>query len=87
MFYRMTKTTASGFEQAGVVRGGNACSPQGMTLAGLEPAIFGSDDHRFTHEATRPHVALRLARGRLEDFGEPSGALGRLAAPRVLAGT
>ena len=58
-----------------------------MALAGLEPAIFGSDDHRFTHEATRPHVALRLARGRLEDFGEPSGALGRLAAPRILAGT
>ena len=49
MFYRMTKTTASGFEQAGVVSGGNACSPQGMTLAGLEPAIFGLEDQGFIH--------------------------------------
>jgi hypothetical protein len=45
--YRVAKTTASGFEQAGVVRGGNSCFPQGMTLAELEPAIFGSEDQRF----------------------------------------
>jgi hypothetical protein len=45
--YRIAKTTAGGFEQAGVVRGGNSCFPKGMTLAELEPAIFGSGDQRF----------------------------------------
>jgi hypothetical protein len=61
MFAASQKTTTSGFEQAGVVRGGNSCFPKSMTLAGLEPAIFGSDDQRFIHEDTRPLVALRLA--------------------------
>jgi hypothetical protein len=45
--YRIAKTTAGGFEQAGVVRGGNSYFPNGMTLAELEPTIFGSEDQRF----------------------------------------
>jgi hypothetical protein len=45
--YRAAKTTLSGIEQAGVVRGGNSCFPKGMTPAEFEPAIFGSEDQRF----------------------------------------
>jgi hypothetical protein len=48
--YRIAKTTAGGFEQAGVVSGCNACCPKGMTLAELEPAIFGSEEQRFIFE-------------------------------------
>jgi hypothetical protein len=45
----MAKTMAIGLEQAGVVRGGNSCFPKGMTLPGLEHAIFGFEDKRFIH--------------------------------------
>ena len=39
-----------------MVRDGNSCFPKSMTVAGLEPAIFGSDDNAEGHL-----VALRLA--------------------------
>jgi hypothetical protein len=66
--YRKAKTKASGFEQAGVVRGGDACFPKGMTLAELEPAIFGSEDQR---------CIFAQARGRLKFWADrPAGHVG-----------
>ena len=44
-----------------------------MTLAGLEPAIFGSEDQRLIHLATGPLVALRLAQQAAGQSVGPTG--------------
>ena len=31
-----------------------------MTLAGLEPAVFGSEDPRLIHQATRPRCVVEI---------------------------
>ena len=33
-----------------------------MTLAGLEPAIFGSEDQRLIHEATGPGAMVGMSK-------------------------
>ena len=34
----------------------SACHAYGMILAGLEPAVFGSEDQRLIHQAAGPHT-------------------------------